>query len=359
MALPARLPFSPFALVAATLVTGGAAAAGCILDWTNDCGRDLGYPNCHGQLATITGGNTGSGGTGSSSSGGGDAGDAGEGGVTGCTNAGSCPLPPGPCAALGTATCTNGVCGVKYTPGPAPSQVYGNCQQNVCDAMGVMTSVDDNTNVLVNGTCNTYTCINGTLQPTGAQKTGTTCTMKDGTMGYCAQNPDPDNNGIFTCVPCNTITQMPCNTVPTAPFCVDGYCVSTGCKNPDVACGGTNCVPCADGKTCSTNADCFSGYCPAASLVCQPPSCSDNTKNETETDIDCGGGKCPSCPTGRTCLLPTDCKSGVCGPPSPPGQQATCQAPTCTDGVKNGGETGIDCGSSDGGAGCPPCGDGG
>jgi hypothetical protein len=28
----------------------------------------------------------------------------------------------------------------------------------------------------------------------------------------------------------------------------------------------------------------------------------------------------------------------------------TCQAPTCSDGFENGGETGIDCGGP-----CPPC----
>jgi hypothetical protein len=35
-----------------------------------------------------------------------------------------------------------------------------------------------------------------------------------------------------------------------------------------------------------------------------------------------------------------------------------CQAPTCTDGVKNGTETGIDCGGTgdvDGGTPCPAC----
>ncbi len=51
------------------------------------------------------------------------------------------------------------------------------------------------------------------------------------------------------------------------------------------------------------------------------PSCTDGIKNGTETGVDCGGS-CPPCPP----------------------------APSCTDGIKNGTETGVDCGGT-----CPPC----
>ena len=52
----------------------------------------------------------------------------------------------------------------------------------------------------------------------------------------------------------------------------------------------------------------------------QTATCNDGIKNGAETGIDCGGPNCPPCPT-------------------------------CTDGIKNGAETGIDCG----GPNCPPC----
>ncbi len=52
------------------------------------------------------------------------------------------------------------------------------------------------------------------------------------------------------------------------------------------------------------------------------PTCSDGIQNGNETGVDCGGS-CPPCST----------------------------PPTCTDGVQNGDETGVDCG----GASCPPC----
>ncbi len=50
------------------------------------------------------------------------------------------------------------------------------------------------------------------------------------------------------------------------------------------------------------------------------PTCSDGVQNGNETGVDCGGPDCPACPT-------------------------------CSDGVQNGNETGIDCGGPD----CPAC----
>ena len=81
--------------------------------------------------------------------------------------------------------------------------------------------------------------------------------------------------------------------------------------------------------------------CPSA------PTCDDREKNGAETDVDCGGGTCPTCTAGKTCLLPSDCQSGVC-------TGGICQAPSCTDSPKNGTETDVDCGGSS----CPKCADG-
>lgn len=54
--------------------------------------------------------------------------------------------------------------------------------------------------------------------------------------------------------------------------------------------------------------------------ACGPPSCSDGIQNGNETGVDCGGPDCPACPT-------------------------------CNDGIQNGDETGVDCGGSS----CAPC----
>ena len=74
------------------------------------------------------------------------------------------------------------------------------------------------------------------------------------------------------------------------------------------------------------------------------PTCTDAIKNGTETDVDCGGGLCPACVPGKMCLAGSDCTSQVC-------MAGMCQAPSCTDMVKNGNETDVDCG----GGTCPKC----
>jgi hypothetical protein len=98
----------------------------------------------------------------------------------------------------------------------------------------------------------------------------------------------------------------------------------------------------ANGQLCAFGSQCCSLSCMAN--VCQAPSCLDMIKNGTETGIDCGGGTCPACGTGQGCNVTSDCVSGVC-------MGGTCHAPTCTDLVKNGNETDVDCG----GGTCPAC----
>jgi hypothetical protein len=74
------------------------------------------------------------------------------------------------------------------------------------------------------------------------------------------------------------------------------------------------------------------------------PSCTDGVKNGSETGVDCGG-TCPACAPTCTDGVKNGSETGVdCG--------GTCPAcaPTCTDGVKNGTETGVDCGGT-----CPAC----
>jgi hypothetical protein len=79
--------------------------------------------------------------------------------------------------------------------------------------------------------------------------------------------------------------------------------------------------------------------------------CTDHVKDGNETDVDCGGGICPACPLGDACLVTSDCTTGD-------GCDATtklCVATECSDGVKDGTETGVDCG----GGTCSACGVGG
>ena len=72
--------------------------------------------------------------------------------------------------------------------------------------------------------------------------------------------------------------------------------------------------------------------------------CSNHIKDGNETDVDCGGGTCPPCRDGLKCGLASDCASASC-------TSNTCAVANCQDHIKNGAETDIDCG----GGTCPPC----
>ncbi|MFK8162357.1 MAG: cohesin domain-containing protein [Lewinella sp.] len=75
------------------------------------------------------------------------------------------------------------------------------------------------------------------------------------------------------------------------------------------------------------------------------PSCTDGIMNGDETGVDCGGPDCPVCPTCDDGVMNGD-ETGVdCG-----GSCTACP-PTCSDGIMNGNETGVDCGGPD----CPVC----
>lgn len=69
------------------------------------------------------------------------------------------------------------------------------------------------------------------------------------------------------------------------------------------------------------------------------PTCTDTVKNGSETDVDCGGSCSTKCGDNAGCGVPADCTSGVC-------TAGRCVASACSDGVKNGSETGVDCGGS-------------
>jgi formylglycine-generating enzyme required for sulfatase activity len=116
----------------------------------------------------------------------------------------------------------------------------------------------------------------------------------------------------------------------------------------DVDCGGGTCAACTGNKACSSGTDCSSTVC-QANDTCTFASDTDGIKNGSETDVDCGGdvGN-PRCASGKTCLAGSDCTSLVCG------ANKTCSAPTATDGVKNGGETDVDCGGGPAPAAPPP-----
>jgi hypothetical protein len=122
--------------------------------------------------------------------------------------------------------------------------------------------------------------------------------------------------------------------------CSSGKCENGVCGAPaGKTCGVGVATKCNDGDKCELDKDCTSNFCDGA--TCAQPAAgshSDGQKNGGETGIDCGGSvkATQPCPDGQGCTDSADCvgtcNNLVCGPIGP------------TDGKKNQGETDIDCG---------------
>jgi hypothetical protein len=118
--------------------------------------------------------------------------------------------------------------------------------------------------------------------------------------------------------------------------CFDG--VKNGSET-DIDCGGSCAKKCALTQGCMNGGDCTSGFCGAISKVCVADQCHDQTKNGVESDVDCGGGTCPTCPLGKMCGAPSDCTSTFCNTTcvscTPATDCASPPADTCTGKTRN------------------------
>ncbi|MEZ4300195.1 MAG: hypothetical protein R3B70_34935 [Polyangiaceae bacterium] len=78
--------------------------------------------------------------------------------------------------------------------------------------------------------------------------------------------------------------------------------------------------------------------CPGELCAAFLRTCTDGQRDGDETGTDCGGS-CARCPDGQPCLTGADCQSAVC-------TAARCAPPACDDGARNGAETDVDCGGT-------------
>jgi hypothetical protein len=120
----------------------------------------------------------------------------------------------------------------------------------------------------------------------------------------------------------------------------DGICCAYGNGSYSVTNGGNTLASGGSFGSSETTNFCVGGG--------PTPTCTDGIQNQGETGIDCGGpcAACPTCTDG----IQNGNETGVdCGGPD----CAACA--TCSDGIQNGNETGVDCGGPD----CAPCGGGG
>ena len=251
-------------------------------------------------------------------------------GPTHCTVPSDCPLAGNACFLR---SCVGEVCALTDAPTgmPVASQLAGDCKQVQCDSVGGTMEVPFGDPFDDGSDCTVDVC-DGTALQHIPKAMGTPCQG-----GVC--------DGGEGCVEC--ITALDCSGVA---FCEENHCVPATCINTmldrgetDIDCGGGGCPPCDVGQICADGSSCISQICTRG--MCAAPSCDDEVTNGFESDVDCGG-TCPHCPTDAMCTTPQDCEDGVCGGDGP---TPVCVAPTCNDGVTNGGEIDEDCGGP-----CPP-----
>jgi len=173
---------------------------------------------------------------------------------------------------------------------------------------------------------------------------GTYCVRYGGTAGG---NIGGNNAKVFKIS--KPFVEAGCPTCGGTRMCHD-VCTAGAPQCP--FCSDCAALVCGQDPTCcdpngagSWDTTCVSEVASACNEACS--SCSDGMKNGNETDVDCGGDVCFPCADLKMCLVAADCTSGVC-------TTGICQPPTCLDGVKNGAETDVDCG----GGTCPTCGTG-
>ncbi|WP_428268230.1 hypothetical protein [Haliangium sp.] len=123
-------------------------------------------------------------------------------------------------------------------------------------------------------------------------------------------------------IPCSERQTCP----PTQTCDVDGICRRQ--PLPDAGEGPDASAPDAS-SLCSDDRDCPEESVCNADGQCVGVHCEDGVRNEDETDIDCGGERCPACGDGAMCGDGDDCASSIC-------VELRCAVAECGDGVTNG-----------------------
>jgi hypothetical protein len=248
-----------------------------------------------------------------------------------CVTLADCPQLKASCA---YATCSAGTCVVAHSVRGTfvARNSPADCHDVVCDGMGSEVSqVDlDNAPESKDGCMTTSCSEQGEVVHTPV-KTGGDCSTS-GTGKVC--------DGAGKCVRCASGADCDAGESCSAGQCISGLC-SDGSKNDpetDVDCGG-DCPPCKVHQDCGVDADCASGACDAyAPRRCLADHCADHHRNGDESDADCGGS-CDKC-AGGTCNVDSDCVSDVCDKP----RGSICLSPQCVNGKLDGTETDLDCG---------------
>ncbi len=209
------------------------------------------------------------------------------------------------------------------------------------------------------GSCSDGECGDGICNPECGETAATCDDCANDVFGCddelaCNYNPDATINDesceYTTCAGCTD--EDACNYDPDATI-EDDSCIFGECGNGicEAECGetATTCSDCTIILGCTDPA--AHNYRPRANTddpdnPCQ--TCDDGIQNGSETGLDCGGTKCDPCPVPVSgCMDETAHNYNA----DAEVDDGSCE--TCTDGIMNGDETGVDCGGSL----CAPCGD--
>jgi hypothetical protein len=244
----------------------------------------------------------------------------------------------------------------------------GVCSSGTCQYVCIADGTTDGTESGVD--CGS-TCAAHQVPGTGLCGPGKICASDgDCLSGWCAGNicrcanasDCPAGQGCSDgFCKCATTADCPAGEMCSSPFCVTNPCFDGTRDNleTDVDCGGGTCATCGVGKACVQDADC-------TTLTCRANVCRCTSNADCSTGQACLLGRCiMTCPDGKIDGFETDvdCGGPVCSPcgVGKACVQATdcttetclsnvCTPATCTDGVKDGNESDVDCGGS-----CPPC----
>ncbi len=269
-----------------------------------------------------------------------------------------------PCSA--PAQCASGICTADKCVEPSCTDGMLDGTETAPDCGGTCTTCADGLACIIGADCqsgvcdpNSKTCAVPTS--TDTVKNGNETDVDCGSSGTGTNTNAPPCGDGQGCNDANDCADKLCSTVTST--CTPSSCtdkIQNGSET-GLDCGGL-CDPCADGVGCKVDADCTSKSCDVnGTHQCLAPTDTDTIVNGNETDVDCGssgtndGGEktnAPTCGDDKMCNAGTDCTDGVCDPTA-----KICSAPSCTDHVQNGGETGVDCGYSIITL-CPACGDG-
>ena len=225
-------------------------------------------------------------------------------GGTECDGAGNCGLAPQGATCTSGATCATGHCVDGFCCNTACS---GTCQ--ACNAAQTGGTSGTCENVLAGNTapagqCTASACGNAGTCNAGACEqvaTGTVC----GSAATCTLGMQTTSGtcGAGACVAGQTTSCGAYDCNASASACLvhcsaNTDCSSTAnyCENPGTTTG--TCVPkLANGASCTAGLQCVSGDCYGTPEICQANLCGNGIKDGLETGVDCGGPVCGICPT--------------------------------------------------------------